>query len=78
MYDDVDNDLPENIVPLLLEDAHSHVEVMVLHSGCGVDSCQGRADVNHELVVEASMIQIMTEGSDEHGQHLQGPERVSA
>ena len=74
---DDDHDVPEDVVSLLLEDAHGHVEVVVLHGRGGVDSSQRRSNVNHELVVEATMIQIMTQGSDEHGEHLQGPERVS-
>jgi hypothetical protein len=30
--------------------------VVVLHGGGGVDGGQGRPDVDHELVVEATMI----------------------
>ena len=71
------HDVPENVVPLLLENAHGHVEVVVLHGRGGVDGSQWRSDVDHELVVEATMIQIMTQGSDEHGEHLQGPKCVS-
>ena len=74
---DDDHDVPEDVVPLLLEDAHGHVEVVVLHGRGGVDSSQRRPNVNHKLVVEATMIQIMTQSSDEHGEHLQGPEGVS-
>ena len=71
------HDVPEDVVPLLLENAHGHVEVVVLHGRGGVDGSQWRSDVDHELVVEATMIQIMTQGSDEHGEHLQGPKCVS-
>ena len=52
----------------------SHVEMMMLHGGGGVNSSQGGANVYHEFVIEAPMIQIMTESSYEHGQTLQHAE----
>ena len=55
---------------LLLQDDDRHVEMMILHGGGGVDGGQRRPDVDHELVIEASVVQIMTEGSDEHSQGL--------
>ena len=48
---------------LSLEDADSHGEMVVLHGGGGVDLGQGGLDVDHELVVVSSVVQIMTDGS---------------
>ena len=62
----------------LLENDDCHVEMMMLHCGCGVYSSQRRPNVNHELVVEASMIKIVTERSNEHGQTLQHAELARA
>ncbi len=44
--------------------------MVVLHGGGGVDGCQGRSDVDHELVVEAAMVQVVTDRTNEHGQTL--------
>ena len=52
--------LGEDIVVLLLKDDDGHVEVVVLHGRGGVDSRKGGANVNHELIVESSVVQIMT------------------
>ena len=54
----------EDAVGLLLEDADPHVEVVVLHGAGGVHLGQGRLNINHELVVVASVIQIMTDCSN--------------
>ena len=32
---------------------------MVLHGGGGVDGCQRAPDIDHELVVEAPVVQVM-------------------
>ena len=58
----------------LLQDNDGHVEMMMLHGGGGVNSSQGGANVYHEFVIEAPMIQIMAESSNEHGQALQHAE----
>ena len=52
--------LGEDVVILLLQDDYRHVEVVVLHGRGGVDSRKGGANVNHELIVESSVVQIMT------------------
>ena len=49
----------EDAVGLLLEDAHPHAEVVVLHGRAGVDLGQRGLDVDHELVVEAPVVQIV-------------------
>ena len=54
----------------MLEDVDCHVEVVVLHGGGGVDGGQGGPNVDHELVVEAPVVQVMAEGPDEHGEGL--------
>ena len=54
----------KDAVGLLLEDADPHGEVVVLHGGGRVDLGQRRLDVNHELVVVASVVQVMADGSD--------------
>ena len=43
---------------------------MVLHGGGGVDLSKGRLDVDHELVVVTSVVQIMTDGSNPLSQAL--------
>ena len=53
----------KDAVGLLLQDGHSHGEVMVLHGGGGVDLRQRRLDINHELVVISAMVKIMTDGA---------------
>ena len=53
----------KDAVGLLLEDADPHGEVVVLHGGGRVDLGQRRLDVNHELVVVASVVQVMADGS---------------
>ena len=75
---DVGQDLPvllriqlgEDVVVLLLQDVYGHVEVVVLHRGRGVDGRQRGADVDHELVVEPAVIEIVADGSDEHRKTL--------
>ena len=54
----------------LLQDVDGHVEVMILHGRSRVDSCQRRPNINHELVVEAPVIQIMADCPNKHGQAL--------
>jgi len=53
-----------------LQNGDGHVEMMVLHGRSGVDGGQRRAHVDHELVVEASMVQIVANGANKHGQRL--------
>ena len=53
-----------------MKDVDGHVEVVVLHGRGGVDGGQGGANVDHELVVEASVVKIMAQGTDEHCQTL--------
>ena len=43
---------------------------MVLHGGAGVDASQRRLDVNHELVVEAAMVNVVTNGADPQSKTL--------
>ena len=43
---------------------------MVLHGGAGVYPSQGRLDVNHELVVEAAMVNVVTNGADPQSKTL--------
>ena len=54
----------------LLQDGDSHIEVMVLHGGGGVDRSQGRRGVHHELVVKAPVVQVVTDGSHPQAQTL--------
>ena len=60
----------EDVVVLLLEDVDGHVEVMVLHGGGGVDGGERGAHVDHELVVEAPVVQIMAHGAHVHRKTL--------
>ena len=60
----------EDVVVLLLEDVDGHVEVMVLHGGGGVDGGERGAHVDHELVVEAPVVEIVTESSHPQTQTL--------
>ena len=46
--------------------------MVVLHGGGGVDAGQGGAHVDHELVVEAPVVKVVGDGTDEHGQAFQG------
>ena len=50
----------------LLQNCDGHVEVVVLHGGGGVDGGQRRPDVDHELVVEAAVVQIVADRSNKH------------
>ena len=60
----------EDVVVLLLEDVDGHVEVVVLHRRGRVDGGQGRPHVDHELVVEAAVVEIMAHRSNVHRQAL--------
>ena len=55
----------------LLQNCDGHVEMMMLHCRCGVDCGQRRANINHEFVIESTVIQIMANGSNIHGQALE-------
>ena len=55
---------------LLLQDVDGHVEVVVLHGGGGVDGGERGAHVDHELVVEATMVQVVAHRPDIHRQAL--------
>ncbi len=57
--------------PNLLEDGDRHVEVVVLHGGGGVDGGERRAHVDHELVVEPPVVEVVADGAHEHGQALE-------
>ena len=50
---------------------------MVLHGGAGVYPSQGRLDVNHELVVEAAMVNVVTNGADPQSKTLASEEKIS-
>ena len=54
----------------LLKDGDSHIEVMVLHGRGGVDCCQCRLGVDHELVVKTSVVQVVTDCSHPQAQTL--------
>ena len=43
---------------------------MVLHGGAGVDASQRRLDVDHELVIEAAMVNVVTNGADPQSKTL--------
>ena len=51
---------------LLLQDVDGHVEVVVLHGGGGVDGGERGAHVDHELVVEAAVVEIVADGAHVH------------
>ena len=51
---------------LLLQNGDSHVEMMVFHGGGGVDGCQWAPNINHELVVETSMVQVVADCANKH------------
>ena len=54
----------------LLQDVDGHVEVVVLHGGGGVNGRQRGSDINHELVVETSVVQVVTERTNKHREAL--------
>ena len=54
----------------LLQDIDGHVKVMVLHGGGGVDGRQRAPDIDHELVVEAPVVQVVANSSHKHSQAL--------
>ena len=54
----------------LLKNYDSHIEMMMFHSRRGINCGKWRSDVNHEFIVKTSVIQIVANGSNEHGQTL--------
>ena len=54
----------------LLKNYDSHIEMMMFHSRRGIDCGEWGSDINHEFIVEPSVIQIVTNGSNEHSQTL--------
>ena len=56
----------EDVVVLLLEDVDGHVEVMVFHGGGGVDGSERGPHVDHELVVETAVVEIVANGAHVH------------
>ena len=56
----------EYVVVLLLQDVDRHVEVVVLHGGGGVDGGERGSHVDHELVVEAAVVEIVADGAHVH------------
>ena len=51
---------------LLLQDVDGHVEVVVLHGGGGVDGGERGSHVDHELIVEAAVVEIVADGAHVH------------
>ena len=56
----------EDVVVLLLQDVDGHVEVVVLHGGGGVDGGERGPHVDHELVVEPAVVEIVANGAHVH------------
>lgn len=54
----------------LLKNYDSHIEMMMFHSRRGINCGKWGSDVYHEFIVKTSVIQIMADGSNEHGQTL--------
>lgn len=48
-----------------LEDGHGLGEVVLLHGGRGVESCQGVVELLQVAVTEAPVVQVMTQTRDQ-------------
>ena len=59
----------------LLKNNDSHIEVMMFHCWCRVDCGQRWANVNHELIVEASVVEVVANGPHKHWQTLESSQK---